>query len=369
MLATKKRGRILFLLNSGVYPYVTGGMEVFNYYLIKSLKDRMDVRDFGRYPLDYEGTKHYKSWCVRPTKYTLPFQLFLHCLLHPSERNILISFSSAHAIYWYLTALVIRLLGIKSTVVIHYGKAVPEDHPDYYRYFFKVQRHVLAVSEDIKKNYDAAFGTNCRVIYPLVPFAKATEDKTYYRQKYGVPQDALIISMVGTVKGMKNPDTLIDALAEMTEDVRTRLKPFAVFAGRNLMTEALEQRASEKGVSEYVKFLGQLPKENVGEVMVMTDIYLIASDFEGTSVSLLEAMFNKKDIIISRAPGLVDMIEEGKEGLAFETRNASALKDCILEIVDNPQQAERRAEAAYARYNERYDYQKVVDAYEELLSE
>lgn len=363
-----KHDNVLFLLNDGIYPYKTGGMEVFNYYLIKTLKDRMDVRDFGRYPLDFQGTKHYKYRGIRPTRYTLPAQLFLHFLLHPNERNILISFSSAHAIFWYLTALVIKFFGIKSTAVIHYGKTVPKDHPDYYRYFFKVQRNVVAVSEDIKKNYDTAFDTDCMVIHPLVPFVDATEGKDFYRRKYGVPQDALVISMVGTVKGMKNPDTLIDAVAEMTEEERTQLKPFAVFAGGGPMIEELKLKAEEKGVGEYVKFLGQVPKENVGEIMSLTDIYLIASDFEGTSVSLLEAMYNRKKIIISRAPGLVDMITEGKEGLAFETRNASALKDCITEIAYNPQQAEAKAEAAFEKYKEKYDYQKVVDTYKKLLS-
>lgn len=363
-----KKNNILFLLNSGVYPYRTGGMEVFNYYLIKLLKDRMDVRDFGCYPLDFQGTKHYRYRSIRPSTFILPLQLFLHFLLHPNERNILVSFSSAHAIFWYLTALVIKFFGIKSTTVIHYGKTVPKDHSDYYHYFFRVQRNVVAVSEDIKKNYDAAFGTNCRVIHPLVPFVDATESKEFYRKKYGVPQDTLVISMVGTVKGMKNPDTLIDALAEMTEEERKEIKPFAVFAGRGSMIEEMKQRAEKKGMGEYVKFLGQVPKENVGEIMALTDIYLIASDFEGTSVSLLEAMYNKKKIIISRAPGLVDMISEGKEGLAFETRNASALKECITEIAHNPQQAEVRAEAAFEKYMERYDYQKVVDAYEALLS-
>lgn len=364
-----KKNNVLFLLNDGTYPHKTGGMEVFNYYLIKSLKERMDVRDYGSHPLDFQGTKHYSYRSIRPTKYLLPLQLFVHFLLHPSERNILVSFSSAHAIFWYLTALVIKFFGIKSTAVIHYGKDVPKDHPDYYRYFFKVQRHVVAVSEDIKKNYDAAFGTDCKVIYPLVPFVDAIEGKEYYRKKYDIPVDALVISMVGTVKGMKNPDTLIDTLAAMTNEEHTRIKPFAVFAGGGPMIEELKQRAEEKGIGSCVKFLGQLPKEDVGEIMALADIYLIASDFEGTSVSLLEAMYNKKKIIISRAPGLTDMITEGKDGLAFETRNAAELKDCIIDIARNPQQAEARAEAAFTTYKARYDYKMVVDAYEELLSD
>lgn len=363
------KNNVLFLLGDGVYPYVTGGMEVFNYYFIKSLRDKMDVRYLAHKELNYGGVKCHKYPSIRPTKITWPLTLFFHLMFHPKERNVLISFSAAHWIVWYLEYIIIKLFGLKATTVIHYGKTVPMEHPEAYRKFFAAQSAVVAVSHDIKKNYDEAFGTDCKVIYPLVPFMDATEDKDLYRRKYGVPQYALVISMVGTVKGMKNPDTLIDALAEMTEEERTRIMPFSVFAGGGPMIEELKQRADEKGLGEYVKFLGQVPKENVGEIMALSDIYLIASDFEGTSVSLLEAMYNRKKIIISRAPGLVDMIIEGKEGLAFETRNASALKECITEIVHNPKQAEARAEAAFEKYKEKYDYQKVVEAYEALLSE
>lgn len=364
-----RKNNILFLLNKQVYPYRLGGMEVFNYYLIRALKDRMDVRDFGCYPLDFQGTKHYQYRGIRPTKYLLPLRLFIHFLLHPKERNILISFSAASPILWYLLALIIKFFGIRSTAVIHYGKAVPKDHTDYYRYFFKVQRNVVAVSDDIKKNYDLAFGTDCQVIYPLVPFVDATMSKDFYRNKYGVPQNAFVISMVGTIKEMKNPDTLIEAIAQMSEEERNRINPYAVFAGKDLMNGKLQRMAEEKGISSRVKFLGSVPKDDVGEIMALTDVYLIASDFEGTSVSLLEAMYNKKKIIISRAPGLVDMIGEGKEGLAFETKNVSALKNCIIDIVSNPLPAEKRAEAAFEKYKEKYDYKKVVDAYEALLSE
>ena len=38
------------------------------------------------------------------------------------------------------------------------------------------------------------------------------------------------------------------------------------------------------------------------------DFYIISSDYEGTSLSLLEAMFNKLAIIASDAPGINRML-------------------------------------------------------------
>lgn len=53
-----RKTNILFLLNKQVYPYRLGGMEVFNYYLIRALKDRMDVRYSTCHPDVYNLRKH-----------------------------------------------------------------------------------------------------------------------------------------------------------------------------------------------------------------------------------------------------------------------------------------------------------------------
>lgn len=362
------KNKVLFLLGEGVYPYVTGGMEVFNYYFIKALRDKMDVSYLAHNELNYDGVTCHKYPSIRPTKFTWPLTLFFHFLFHPQERNVLISFSSAHWILWYLEYLIIKLFNLKATTVIHYGKTVPKEHPEAYRRFFAAQSAVVAVSHDIKKNYDAAFGTDCKVIYPLVPFEKANESKEQLRNKYNVPQDANIICMVGSIKGMKNPDTLIDAIANMTVEERLSYKPFALFAGGGSMIPELQERAKTKGISQYVKFLGNVPKDDVNEIMALSDIYLIASDFEGTSVSLLEAMYNQKPIIISRAPGLVDMIEEGKDGWAFTTRDSNELKTCIIDILENRYLADERSKSANNVYRQKYSFDQVVDEYMKLLN-
>lgn len=362
------KNKVLFLLGDGVYPFVTGGMEVFNYYFIKALRDKMDVRYLAHKELNYDGVTCHKYPSIRPTKFTWPLTLFFHFLFHPKERNVLISFSAAHWIVWYLEYLIIKLFKLKATTVIHYGKTVPMEHPEAYRKFFAAQSAVVAVSHDIKKNYDATFGTDCKVIYPLVPFEKSNDSKVQLREKYNVTQDANIICMVGSIKGMKNPDTLIDAIANMTVEERLSYKPFALFAGGGPLISELQERAKTKEISQHVKFLGNVPKDDIKEIMALSDIFLIASDFEGTSVSLLEAMYNQKPIIISRAPGLVDMIEEGKDGWAFTTRDPKELKACIIDILENSDLADARSKSASNVYRQKYSFDQVIDEYMKLLN-
>lgn len=361
--------RTLFSLYGGVYPHAVGGMEVFNYYLVRELAMKGgDVCYSSHFKYDHGCGRHFKTRNLRPQKLFWPLQDFFILLFHPSIKNLLLSFSQAHWIIWFFFALISKVLRRNLIVVIHHGKSVPQDHHKAYSYFFRTAASVVAVSDDIKKNYDSTFGIDCKVIYPLVPFEITERPKQECRDAYGIARDALVVSMVGTVKDMKNPDTLVRAIAAMPEDFRTENNVCAVFAGGGPMIQFLKELAAELGISDRVVFLGQVPKDKVNEVMKLSDIYLIASDYEGTSVSLLEAMFNQKSIIISRAPGLVDMVKEGVDALAFETRNHLQLCQCIKDIVENPQKAQERVDSASEVYAAKYDYKSVLNKYMEVLS-
>lgn len=360
--------KTLFTIYGGIYPRVTGGMEVFNYYLIRELASKGWPVAYSSY-LQYNHGQgmHFRTLKLKPLKLFWPLQDFFILLFNPSIKNLVVSYSEAHWLIWYLFTLITRILHRNLIIVLHHGKSVPADHFSVYQNFFQTAKTVVAVSHDIKRNYDNTYKINCEVIYPLVPFNKSELTKEDCRKKYGIPTDAIVISMVGTLKDMKNPDTLIKAIASMSKSYREQKNIIAVFAGNGSMTESLKQMTETFGVADRTIFLGQVPKESVCEVMRLTDIYLIASDFEGTSVSLLEAMYNKKSIIVSRAPGLIDMVQEGTDALCFKTRNAEELKECICKFIENPKLAITMSDSAYHNFQDKYCYNDIIHNYSRIL--
>lgn len=357
----------MFIINDGVYPYQTGGMEVFNYHLIKALSLEMPVSYMASRKYDFQSAGYIRSCSLRPTKLFTPLWMLIYLMFHREYRQVVISFSAAHWLVWKIYYWAVRLLKLKATVVIHYGKKVPADHFSVYRDFLKAAENVVAVSEDIKNNYDAAYGINCKVVYPLIPFTKADKDSSYYRVKYHVPIDSNVIAMVGSLKGMKNPQRIIEALCLFDKEELVKYKPHVVYAGAGPMMEELKFLVESKGLSEYVSFLGLIPNPQIREIMAMADAYLIASDFEGTSVSLLEAMYNSKAIVASNVPGLRDMISNGENGLLYEVDSPEQLKECIIELLKSKPDADRLGRAARYSYDLRYDYKDVLNAYKDLL--
>ena len=360
--------KVLFVLGNGTYPNVTGGMEVFNYYLIKALQEDIDVSYLSKYKMDIDNAKHKKSYNIRPTKYFFPLQLLKCLLFHKRVDKVVFSFSAAHAIIWKLYYEICKFIKIRYIAVIHYGDVTPSKSDEFYKKFFHGAETVVAVSEDIKKNYDSKYGINCKVIYPLVPFAEAKPSKESLREKYNIPQDANTICMVGSIKGMKNPNTIIEALHSFSNEEIEKYKPHVVFAGGGTDLEKLKVKTAKYNLSKYITFLGNVPKEYVNEIYKLSDYYMIASDFEGTSVSLLEAMFNKIPIITSRVPGIVNTIKENSECLMFTVKSQLELKNCLIKYFENPNIAKEVSEKAFEHFLKSYNYDNVVKEYIKILN-
>lgn len=359
---------VFFMIGSGVYPEVVGGMEVFNYYLIEGLAEMgCKVSYLSTSEYAHKKGHHLKYWKLRPTKYLAPLQLFICLLFHPSFKKVVISYSSAHWVLWYLYMASVRLLHREYIVVAHYGDKPPQSKYKVYSRFFSKASTVVVVSDDIKKNYDSFFGIDCKVIYPLVPFSKSEKAKSDIRLEYDIPTDACVISMVGSIKPMKNPDTILRALASFSEEEIVRYNPYVVYAGKGESVGELKGLAQQLGLSDRVKFLGFVPKEKVNEIMKLSDLYLIASDFEGTSVSLTEAMFNGLPILASRAPGIVNTVNENTDCLMFETKNVRELKEKLILLLSNSALRAELSNQVVKSFEAKYDFQRTLDAYCSIL--
>ena len=363
----KDRKNILFITPTP-YPHVTGGMEIFNYYLKNRLKENFNISYLAYKDSCIDGVKWKKLFSIRPIRYLIPFQTLFNLLLHPKTKMAVVSYSIGGWMLWYLYSWIHTLLRRDYIAVIHYGKSIATDGHNKRRHFFKNAYKVIAVSEDIKKNYDAAYDIDCEVLYPLVPFNIAKESKEDLRAKYNIPVDATVISMVGSIIPLKNPDTLLEALHLFTPQELEQHNIHIVYAGGGHMFDDFKSRVYKSPHTNRVHMLGIVPKENVNEIMKLSDQYLIASDFEGTSVSLLEAMYNSLPIITSRAPGIVNTISENKEALMFTTKNASELKDNILKICTDKELAKNLSKEARKAYEERYSYEKMIDRYVQILN-
>lgn len=118
------------------------------------------------------------------------------------------------------------------------------------------------------------------------------------------------IVTAGRLAPQKNQILLIEAVARLKDkfpDIR-----LTIYGNGNLK-ETLENRAKELGVAEQIEFPGNV--FDLHERIATAEVFVMASEFEGLSNALLEAMMIGLPCITTDYPGADEVIKDGYNGL------------------------------------------------------
>ncbi|HLY99232.1 MAG TPA: glycosyltransferase family 4 protein [Candidatus Angelobacter sp.] len=114
------------------------------------------------------------------------------------------------------------------------------------------------------------------------------------------------------------------------------------------------------------------PEEGNAAAMAAADIYLLPSLFEGTPLTLIEAMFEGMPIITTATCGMKDVIEEGRSGLLVPIRSPQAIVAAVERLLSDPALRARLGQAARAEALQKYTWPRVAEtvrvAYERLCA-
>jgi glycosyltransferase involved in cell wall biosynthesis len=99
----------------------------------------------------------------------------------------------------------------------------------------------------------------------------------------------------------------------------------------------LEKEANELNTSSTVQFLGRIPHEEMPALLSQADIYVSTSLFDGTSISLLEAMACGAFPIVTEIPPNREWIINEQNGFLFSPHDEGALARKIVEAVQHPE--------------------------------
>ena len=141
---------------------------------------------------------------------------------------------------------------------------------------------------------------------------------------------------VGSMKAMKNPDKIIKAFqiigSSWLEEQNIRL----ILVGTGEMDNQLKEMIEQYQLEKYIRMEGLVHRDAIPDYYRASDVYIISSDYEGTSISLLEAMYNRLVIIGSDAPGINKMLINEQNSLLYETQNTNQLAKTIIRVFSDP---------------------------------
>lgn len=169
---------------------------------------------------------------------------------------------------------------------------------------------------------------------------------------------------VGSFKNyQKRQDVLIRALHLLNGRGRD-LELVLVGDGPN--RDHLQKLTSELGLDGKVNFTGFLSMEKTREETSKGVIYVHASEWEGVSKAILDAMLLERPIVASDVGGIDEYIINGSTGI-LSRNDPISFADAVERLLDHPSFAQEMGERAREHVIERYDPKKNVLKYEMIF--
>jgi glycosyltransferase involved in cell wall biosynthesis len=203
---------------------------------------------------------------------------------------------------------------------------------------------------------------------PLEEFApRGRERRLAVRRELGLADDAPVVGSIGRLNEQKGHRYLLDAAARVfTALPAARL----VLAGDGDQEQALRAQAESLGIAPRVVFAGH--RTDVPALLEAFDVFCIASIYEGTPLTLFEAMAAAKPIVSTAVDGCREVIEDGRTGLLVPPRDGQALGQALMRVLsDVPLRASLAvaAQRESARYDVRECVERMQALYDEVLGE
>jgi glycosyltransferase involved in cell wall biosynthesis len=159
-------------------------------------------------------------------------------------------------------------------------------------------------------------------------------------------QSVSAIAMVARFTGVKEHDILLRAFAKI------RRGPRLLLIGEGPTRARCEKLACELGIPDQVDFLGA--RDDVPSLLASSQIFVLASTFEMSPVSILEAMRAGLVVIASNSGGASEAIRDGESGLLVPSGSAEALAQALTRVLDNRDLRTRLGRAARQRFEEHF---------------
>jgi glycosyltransferase involved in cell wall biosynthesis len=176
----------------------------------------------------------------------------------------------------------------------------------------------------------------------------------------GIGEGDPVIGTVAALRAEKKLHRLIEAVAQVIRERKARL----AIVGDGPERAALTAHAASLGIADRVIFTGTCPTPE--KLLPSFDVFALSSDTEQMPLSALEAMAAGRAIAATDVGDLRDMVTpENRPYLV--AREATPLAAALLALLTDPDHAHRIGAANACRAVERFDQDRMFDAYAALF--
>lgn len=180
------------------------------------------------------------------------------------------------------------------------------------------------------------------------------------RARTGVATDKRLVLTICRLMGWKRVDNILRALRELPDDV------LLAVAGDGDMEEEWKRLSADLGLEGRVLWLGNVPHKDIPTWIRAADVFVLNSEYEGLSHTLVEVLHLGTPIVASRVCGNPEVVVDGVNGLLVDPKDWRTTRDAILKLLLDRDLAQRMAQAGLARRDD-FDRTRTFSQVEQAL--
>jgi glycosyltransferase involved in cell wall biosynthesis len=248
------------------------------------------------------------------------------------------------------------------------------NHPRYLlaRIFERVTKslvkHYLANSQAVKYFYTHTLGVKPEKI-TVIPngidadyFNSIPRDENL-RESFGIkPKDTAIIC-VANLHPNKGHQYLLEAFETVFQEQQNI---HLLIVGDGEEKENLLNQTSNYSSKNNIHFLGR--RNDVPQLLKISDIFVLPTLFEGMSNAIMEAMASSLPIITTDIPENRALIEHKASGMLTPPENTQSLSTVIQDLLNNTTLRENFGKEAKKTIEERFSLEKIADQLKNFYS-
>jgi glycosyltransferase involved in cell wall biosynthesis len=180
------------------------------------------------------------------------------------------------------------------------------------------------------------------------------------RAELGILSGPLLVCVARLTK-QKGHRWLLRAFREVVDEFPPAT---LLLLGDGPLRAQLEQLAGKLALGERVRFAGW--RTDVRGLLPGADLFVLASEWEGFGLVLLEAMAAGLPIVATRVGAIPEVVLHGETGWLVEPQDADALADAVSSALRSPEKMVAFGGKGHARLRSEFSVQRMVSATERL---
>jgi len=166
-----------------------------------------------------------------------------------------------------------------------------------------------------------------------------TETQAEARTQLGLSSEPRFVLTICRLVVWKGVDFIMRALQDLPDDVHL------LIAGDGEMQEEWERLKSELGLDDRVTFLGNVPHAEIPLYIRSADLFVLNSEYEGLSHTLLEVASLGTAIVCTGVCGNPEVVEDGVNGFLVPPKSPAPLAEAMSKVLEDPELARRFRDA------------------------